>query len=721
MAKNPEGEGMTRLRAWWARRSRVGQWTLGLLAVWIVALTADTMGLADGFNSAVIALSSMALVPLLMIVGLRWFFARFLWKVRNRLILTYLLMGLAPVVLVASLAGIAGYMFAGQFATDTALSLLDQRTNQIRDQAYAVALFGPAWSPARNPAQNPAQSPAPTAAHPTGGRDKAAAGAAGAEVVSASAAGVDRAGVELGIAAAELRGKAWVPVMTPSGEDGALAGALMGEPAPAWLKPGFQGIVSVKYKLYLCAEVSAPRAGRAVVVLASKPLTPSELKRMANGFGRITLTKAFTRTTAVPVRIDSNGTDIDMATVDKEGQHEFDTVTGGELGQKRHFFDLPVVFSAPITATDWESGNAIPSMILVMSRPTQLYARLFSTAAGSGQVVRAVLFGIAVFFALLELVALLMAVSLSRTITRSVAELYTGTKEIDAGHLEHRIPVKRKDQLAALASSFNGMAASVSELLVQQREKERLLNELAIAQEVQATLFPVSPASVKGFEVHGVCIPARTIGGDYFDFIFRLGGGGGLTLALGDISGKGISAALLMSSLHSADRAFLVGLGVEDDAVPSPAKLLKLLNEHLFLSTQSARYATLFLASYDAATRRLTYANGGHLPPLVIAKDGSVRRLDCGGSVVGLMEGMEYEEATVQLEPGDLLVAFTDGLTEPEKSGEDFGEQRLLDYVRDHRNEPLTILAANTLQVVKSWIGEQEQPDDMTIVMARQL
>ncbi len=721
MANNLGGEGTAGARAWWGRRSRVGQWTLGLLAAWVVALTAETMGLAEGFNSAVVALSSMALVPLLMVLGFRWFFGRFLWKVRNRLILTYLLMGLAPVVLVASLAGIAGYMLAGQFATDTAMSLLDQRTYQIRDQAYAVALFGPAWSPARNPAQNPALNPAPTATHPTGGRDKAAAGAAGAEVVSPSAAGVDGAGVELGIAAAELRGKAWVPVMTPKDEDGALAGALMGEPAPAWLKPGFQGIVAVKYKLYLCAEVSAPRAGHPVIVLASKPLTPGELKGMANGFGKITLTKAFTRTTAVPVRIDSNGTNVDMATVDKERPHEFDTVTGGELGQKRHFFDLPVVFSAPITATDWESGNAIPSMILVMSRPTQLYARLFSTAAGTGQMVRAVLFGIAIAFALLELVALLMAVSLSRTITRSVAELYTGTKEIDAGHLEHRIPVKRKDQLAALASSFNGMAASVSELLVQQREKERLQNELAIAQEVQATLFPVSPAWVKGFEVHGVCLPARTIGGDYFDFIFRLGGGGGLTLALGDISGKGISAALLMSSLHSADRAFLVGLGVEDDAVPSPAKLLKLLNEHLFLSTQSARYATLFLASYDAATRRLTYANGGHLPPLVIANDGSVRRLECGGSVVGLMEGMEYEEATIQLEPGDLLVAFTDGLTEPEKSGEDFGEERLLNYVRDHRNEPLTILAANTLQVVKSWIGEQEQPDDMTIVMARQL
>jgi sigma-B regulation protein RsbU (phosphoserine phosphatase) len=149
--------------------------------------------------------------------------------------------------------------------------------------------------------------------------------------------------------------------------------------------------------------------------------------------------------------------------------------------------------------------------------------------------------------------------------------------------------------------------------------------------------------------------------------------------------------------------------------------LMKLLNEHLYRSTQSARYATLFLASYDAATRRLTYANGGHLPPLVISTDGTVRRLEVGGSVVGLLEGMEYEEATVQLEPGDLLVAYTDGLTEPEKAGEDFGEQRLMEYVRAHREEPLTMLAEKTLKLVQAWIGEQEQPDDMTVVLARQL
>ena len=275
------------------------------------------------------------------------------------------------------------------------------------------------------------------------------------------------------------------------------------------------------------------------------------------------------------------------------------------------------------------------------------------------------------------------------------------------------------------------MAVSISDLLVQQRDKERLLNELKIAQEVQTTLFPVSPAflggpELRGLEMHALNIPASTVGGDYYDFIF--GSHSGLCLALGDISGKGISAALLMASLHSAVRAFSIGEETPENghapSQPSPALLLKLLNRHLYLSTQSNRYATLFLAFYDVKTHQLTYSNGGHLPPLLLSANGTVQRLTCGGSVVGLLDDLEYEQGTVQLEPGDLLIAFTDGLTEPENpalNSLEFGEARLLELMQLHRTEPLPTLAANTLRVIQSWIGEADQPDDMTILLARQL
>ena len=718
-----------RWKAWWERRSRVGKITvvlLGVICVCTVALMADVLPTLD---TTLITLSGMALTPLLLILLFRWLVYRVLWKVRNRLILTYLLMGLAPLVMFVTLAGIAGYLLAGQYATNVGLSRLTEGLTRVRDQAGSVAVFG-----TRDDAQLArAAGYTPTRKNiaELGGTASSSAlvGTSGTEVEDASP-----------LSLMELKGSTWVPLDGMSATEN--KGPLTSGPPPAWLHPGFQGVVQSGDKLYLCAEVTAPRNGRSVAVLASRPLTRDELNGMAKGLGRILLSQAFSHL-ASDADQDTSDTENDkdhrsqgsqavhvnvVVPKDTDQENFFDSVSSAPMAAPAHAWrNPPVYFTAQLPVTSWETGNKLQAMIAVISRPTYLYALLFASSVKVGKVVWAMLIGIAAFFALLELFALAMATSLSWTITRSVAELYQGTRALDAGHLEHRIPVKRKDQLAALANSFNRMAASVSDLLVQQREKERLLNELAIAQEVQTTLFPQSPARMGALEVHGTCLPARTVGGDYFDFIFGFGPGlgadgksaGHVTLALGDISGKGISAALLMSALHSADRAFSAAVGEEGAAV-SPALLLKLLNAHLFHSTQSARYATLFLATYDPATRRLTYSNGGHLPPLVISKDGSVQRLEVGGAVVGLLDGLEYEEATVQLEPGDLLVAYTDGLTEPEKNGEDFGEQRLMEFVRARRNEPLTVLATNTLQVVKAWIGEQEQPDDMTVVLARQ-
>jgi len=722
--------------AWWGRRSRVGKVTLWMLLAVFVCTIGLMAHVWSALDITVITLCGMALTPLVLILLFRWFTYRVLWRVRNRLILTYLLMGLAPVVMFAMLAGVASYLLAGQYATNVGLERLHEGLLLLHDAAGSAAVFGSPTVTARTgtiqKAARPAEKNASEADTASDGDTAVLGGTDGKGDTEEE----DPTPMSL----MELKGKGWVPLEGMSAKDN--VGPLTSEAPPAWLHPGFEGIVEEQGKLYLCAEVSAPRNGRQVVVLASRELTRDELNRMAKGLGRIMLAQGFTRlaSDANADTVDTgDGTDEDkdsgavhvnvvIPKARKQGS-DFSAVSSAPMASPPHAWrNPPIAFPANLSLWSWGTGDKVTAMIAVISRPSYLYALLFASSIKVGKVVWALLIGIAMFFALMEVFALLMATSLSLTITRSVSELYRGTREIDAGHLEHRIPVKRKDQLAALARSFNGMAASVSELLVQQREKERLLNELAIAQEVQTTLFPQSPAFLPGFEVHGTCLPARTVGGDYFDFIFGFGPGmgpdgksaGHVTLALGDISGKGISAALLMSALHSADRAFSAAVGEEGAAV-SPAVLLKLLNAHLYRSTQSARYATLFLATYDPATRRLTYSNGGHLPPLVISKDGSVRLLDVGGAVVGLIDGLEYEEATVQLEPGDLFVAYTDGLTEPEKNGEDFGEQRLMEFVRARRNEPLTVLATNTLQVVKAWIGEQEQPDDMTVVLARQL
>jgi len=144
-----------------------------------------------------------------------------------------------------------------------------------------------------------------------------------------------------------------------------------------------------------------------------------------------------------------------------------------------------------------------------------------------------------------------------------------------------------------------------------------------------------------------------------------------------------------------------------------------MLNRQLFHSTATEKYATLFLGIYEGAQQRLTYCNAGHLPPLLIAGDGSVRRLECGGSVVGLINGLSYEEATVELRPGDIFVAYSDGMTEPENEFGEFGEERLIELVRENQNLPLQRIAELGVAAVKDWIGGAEQPDDITIVLAR--
>jgi sigma-B regulation protein RsbU (phosphoserine phosphatase) len=282
------------------------------------------------------------------------------------------------------------------------------------------------------------------------------------------------------------------------------------------------------------------------------------------------------------------------------------------------------------------------------------------------------------------------------------------------------------------------MTASLEKLIIEQKEKQRMENELIIAQEVQAQLFPRHISQLSGLEVFGFCRPARTVSGDYYDFLAMEEHK--LLLAVGDISGKGIAAALLMATIHSAVRAYsLEGIPILREAVAagidsassimlgttvrgvevSPAALLALLNHQLFESTPAEKYATLFVGMYDDQRRTLTYSNGGHLPPIILGSDRGIRRLDQGGTVVGLFDHKSYDEAFVPLNPGDIFLAYSDGVTEPENDFGEFGEERLVELVWDNRDLPLPRVSELVTAAVDDWIGDAEQPDDVTLVLAR--
>src|SRR3984893_7322045 len=374
----------------------------------------------------------------------------------------------------------------------------------------------------------------------------------------------------------------------------------------------------------------------------------------------------------------------------------------------------------------------------VRTRPSVLYSHLFASLGDFAKGVEYILLGVGIFFAIIEGVALFTGTRMTRTVPLAVAQLYDATKNVDRGDFSHRIPVKSADQLAQLSLSFNSMTESIEKLIQEQKEKQRLEGELAIAQEVQAQLFPRQVSELESLEVHGFCRPARTVSGDYYDFLTA--SSHKLILAVGDISGKGISAALLMATIHSAVRAYSVeslpqmrepvavgavaGAGRIMAAWPegievSPGALLELLNHQLYESTPPEKYATLFLGIYDGAERKLTYSNGGHLPPIIMSEDGSIRRLECGGTVVGLFDQRSYEEDSVELRRGEIFLAYTDGVTEPENDFGEFGEQRLIELLRENRELPLPRISEIVTAAVDDWIGADEQPDDVTLVLAR--
>jgi sigma-B regulation protein RsbU (phosphoserine phosphatase) len=330
-----------------------------------------------------------------------------------------------------------------------------------------------------------------------------------------------------------------------------------------------------------------------------------------------------------------------------------------------------------------------------------------------------------VLFLVMELVSLFSGIRLSRTITGAVHELYEGTQHVKEANFSYRIPVTGSDQLAELCQSFNTMTENLGKLIVVAKEKERLESELAIAREVQNQLFPKDVPFTKTLELKGVCNPARMVSGDYYDFMAL--GENALAFAIGDVAGKGISAALLMATVQSSFRSQIrgslemaVSVGPQTTRVSvSTSNLVSHLNKQLFADTSPEKYATFYLGVYEEATSTLTYTNAGHLPPLLI-RNGETVRLDVNGMVVGAFPFALYGESQTHLEPGDLVVFFTDGITEPENAyGEMFGEERLIDLVVRNAHLDNREIIESIMDAVHQWTGSDELQDDMTLLLVR--
>ncbi|MGH9531157.1 MAG: PP2C family protein-serine/threonine phosphatase [Terriglobales bacterium] len=671
-------------------------------------------------------LVEFVLFVLVSALALRWFRRVVLWRLRNRLLVTYMFIGGVPVLVVIAMALITAYIFGGQFATFLVTSDLQAEVKSLEASNQTIALELAA-NLRRGAASSKDGIPALT------------------EMAHAPEQTTKREVV------AWFRGQPMV--LRAPDQASQLA-------PPAWLDQHFSGVVREGDRLFLRALSASQVGNETVTVISSTPLDSDLISRVAGGTGEITfyLSRGNLNLRLTPgnVEVSEQAPQRGLVVVEPSSQDQpsprqpataqqsYVAISGGRAPVPVNLWDRDVSFAAIFPVTTWDKGEPSGVPFAVRTSPSLLYGRLFASLGEFATIALVILGVFAVLFVIIDLVALVVGIGLTRTITRSVANLYEATQAIDRGDLRHRIEVRSHDQLAELETSFNTMTGSLERLIKEQKEKERLQSELAIAQEVQSQLFPREFAQLSSLEVHGVCRPARIVSGDYFDFL-KLGPGR-LGIALGDISGKGISAALLMATVHSAVRAYEFGLVSEEapavvsayapgilaraqvsgaiavaasNGALSPAGMLALLNRHLYRSTSSEKYATLFLSVYDEESRTLTYGNAGHLPPMVLGADGSVQRLDTDGLVIGLFENARYQDRSIELRPGDIFAAFSDGIIEPENEFGEFGEARLMEILRDNRELPLPSIAEAVTEAVRDWIGAAEQPDDVTLVLAR--
>ncbi len=575
---------------------------------------------------------------------LRWASVRVVWRLRHRLIVTYLFIAVAPVLLLIGLGLVAGYSLLLQIAMNTVTAELQHRSAELGSAADAITKLDPA---ARGPALARMLDPYFNSRYKN-------------------------------LAARVVQGDRETRFPSASAD------------LPSAKSANGDGIVERNGSYYLWGHRNTPEGS--VTVIA--PMTHALLDDLAPNLGLIDAAQ-------------------NMGELPPPGQG-----STGALPPPSGRLDTPFFWFANLRASTWDRPSD-PTQSFVLALETRLSAVLstvFSRQADAAQgLIRFILIAGLIVFLIVEIVCWVIGVTMTRTITGAVHHLYEGTQRVAEGQFSHRMLVSGKDQLAEVGMSFNRMTAHIEQLVTVAKEKERMQSELEIAREVQNQLYPRLESRSPHLRVAAVCRPARTVSGDYFDYtIVREGQ---VALAIGDVSGKGISAALLMAALQSSLRTQLQ----QAIANPSTAHIVAQMNGHLCASSTPDKFATFCLCFYDESASELLYTNAGHVPP-VLVRAGVAHRLDVNGTVVGAFPNMVYGESRLRLESGDVLAWFTDGLTEPESEfGEMFGEERVVDLLAKNAHHNEQRIVDTVIEAARQWTGSVELQDDITLMVARRV
>jgi phosphoserine phosphatase RsbU/P len=608
-----------------------------------------------------------------------WVWARnhLLWSLRNRLVAAYVFIAVVPVLLLLAMAGLAAYLLYWQLGSYVIYTEMEEREERVGVVTTALATSYAAEATLGSSAAALALPVAPD--------------------------------TYIKNAMTELPG---LKVETGKGEELLQARGVFG-------KSRFRGLVFSDGQLALRGVVARQTPTGRILVSVVVPISPELIDTLAPELGPIQFNV---------LRPESSGGKSEIPIV--IGTQEYASVEQiGTLGRPvpkaANPFDKLItgIVGLEVLDMDQKEGQTVSARVFASfsTRPSLLNRRLFSPLGDLGGAAATALLVIGGVFLLIEIGSLVTGIVLTRTITTAVNSLYSATQHVQEGDLSYRVRIPHRDQLAALGESFNTMMQSVSTLIEEQRQRQKLENELSIANEVQQQLFPRSLPNLKGIEIEAICRPARVVSGDYYDFI-RISPTR-LAIALADISGKGISAALLMANVQAALRSDVLRYrngqpGIHHEQIDT-AEIVSHLNLHLFRNTSDERYATFFFGVYDLETRQLHYTNAGHLPPIYI-HGGSVRRLEIGGMVVGLFNDVPFQQGAVEIEHGGMLVAYSDGLIEPENVyGEEFGTTRLVEVATRNKDASSHAIAEAMMHAAEEWSGSPEQADDMTVIVMR--
>jgi sigma-B regulation protein RsbU (phosphoserine phosphatase) len=711
----------------------MGKAMCGGIVVWFidwVFVEGDLLFGSRLLKEVVDVASFLAFIPLtwFLIKGAHWIGENLLWRLRRRLIVTYLLIGAVPLLLVLLLVTLVLLAIVGQ----SSVSLVGRQLDGYLEQSQAAAQSlsrdlngvsaeslraGSKAEQLRRQLQESADSLSP--------------------IFPDLMLNVRRDDADA--FAVTVRGRSSEnDANSGNGVNGGHRSQLSDSPLPQWLSQRlnagqeFHGLVveedAANQRRIYARHIIRLKQPDGLIFQLSYPIGENLCAHLSH----TTDLEVKPATASFPLVMTANGPQPDIDKLENA-----DGLEGGGL----------MVFKL---ITEWRTGEKIenealkvdPSFIL----PSRLYQRVQQFKSGSvfgSAIVAGVGLSIA-FFLLIALLAVISAIFLTRSITGAVHHLYEGTKRVEAGDFDHEIPITGRDQLGDLSKSFNQMTGSIRELLRVSAEKQRLDQEMKIAAAVQARLFPRSiPKSEKLEIARGVCIPARAVSGDYYDLLDVAPGVIGIVVA--DVCGKGVSAALMMANLQANLRGqvqayrdaynYKMSLAAQSESAekqstgdhlrPHPVKrIVERVNQQVAESVMDASYITFFYAEFDEQRSALRYTNAGHNPPLLVRaarmSAERVERLDRGGTVLGLFCDVDYEEGELQLESGDALVAFTDGLVEARNpSGEEFGEERLIQTLLECARLSAASIEDRILKTVEEWTAEAEQEDDLTLVILK--